>query len=444
VSAVLDLTRGLVGPRRGGVRLGLLAAAQLFVGEELLFDTVLAVGVLLAVLSLSGAATPAAARRLAGGVGVALGVGALVVGYPVWVQLHGPLAQHGSAFARDFYTADLADLVTPSRLHLLHGASPASVARIGLPEYLGYLGWPLMLALLLAGVLGRRDRRVRTAVLTTGLLAVLSLGETLRVQGHDTGLPLPWATLRHLPLAQNALPVRFGLLTALAAAVALAVAIDWIAARSGFPVAVSLAVIVALPLLPGPLPTTGSAALPSSLRTAFAALPPGSAVLVLPLPTATDTTAMRWQAQTGFRFRMLGGYFTGPAWDGRAYIGGDVPRPTAQLLTQLARTGTADPGRLSDRTAFGHDLSYWGLSAVVLGPAPHRQALVSYLVTMLGAPDLQVGETDVWRTPGGRRNQGWTCWPPRPERTKPPHRGHGARPLTSTGTSTGPVEVHHC
>ena len=51
-----------------------------------------------------------------------------VCGYPLWVQFFGPLHQHGSAFAPDFFKSDLAGFVTPSELLLFHTAGSAAAA----------------------------------------------------------------------------------------------------------------------------------------------------------------------------------------------------------------------------------------------------------------------------------------------------------------------------
>src|SRR5579864_7653953 len=100
VDVVLRLGTGRVTARRGGLRLGLLVTAQLFISEELLFGAGVAAILLLAVLAASRprAVTGAAVGALAGGVGIAAGVLAVLAGYPLWVQFFGPLYQHGSPF----------------------------------------------------------------------------------------------------------------------------------------------------------------------------------------------------------------------------------------------------------------------------------------------------------------------------------------------------------
>jgi hypothetical protein len=160
---------GLGGTVRGGLWLGLLVTAQLLITEEILAATAIAGFLLVAVLAASRpSAVPAAARRVAAGLAVAAGVTAVIAGYPLWVQFFGPLRQHGSPFTLDYFKNDLSSFVVPSSYQLFHTAgSAAAAARYQgqLPEYLGYLGWPLIvvlvLAVLLLPVLGMLNRNVR-------------------------------------------------------------------------------------------------------------------------------------------------------------------------------------------------------------------------------------------------------------------------------------------
>ena len=144
IHMVLCLATGRAGPVRGGLWLGLLVAAQLFITEEILAATAIAAFLLTAVLAASRPrAVPAAARRVAAGLAVAAGVTAVIAGYPLWVQFFGPLRQHGSPFQLDYFKNDLSSFAVPSSYQLIHTAgSAATAARYQgqLPEYLGYLG----------------------------------------------------------------------------------------------------------------------------------------------------------------------------------------------------------------------------------------------------------------------------------------------------------------
>ena len=321
VDAGLRLALGRVSAVRGGLWLGLLATAQLLINEEILFDTALAGVIVLTVLA---ASRPRAVldkvRGVAGGLAVAAAVMAAVAGYPLWVQFFGPLAEHGSPFTPDFFKADLSSFVVPSSYLLFHTAGSAAAAsryQGHLPEYLGYLGWPLLIVLAAAAVGCWRRLPVRAAAVTCAVLGVFSLGGTLLFGGHEhPAIKLPWYWLQGLPLLGAALPDRFSILADGAAAALLAFAADAaVPAFAGFaarrwprlafgwrPAAVvlSCAVLAVLPIVPRPLPAAAAAPLPPGWTAVFASLrlPASASVLVVPIPMSTFTEPLRWQADT--------------------------------------------------------------------------------------------------------------------------------------------------
>ena len=154
----------LPAPVRAGAWLGLLVAAELFISEEIALCTALA-GLLL-VAGLAAARPRAAARRLgpaAAGLVVAAGVTLALAGAALWTQFHGPLAQHGALFPPDNYVNDLTSFVTPQSSLFFHSAASAAAAaryQGGAAEYLAYLGWPLIITLVLATLVcwGLRSR----------------------------------------------------------------------------------------------------------------------------------------------------------------------------------------------------------------------------------------------------------------------------------------------
>ena len=280
----LRLATGRTSAVRGGLGLGLLVTAQLFITEEILAVTAIAGVVLVAVLAASRPrAVPAAVRRVAAGLAVAACVTAVLAGYPLWVQFFGPLRQHGSPFMLDYFKNDLSSFVVPSSYQLFHTAGSAAAAsryQGQLPEYLGYLGWPLLVVLVLAAIACWRRLPARAAAVACLVLGVFSLGGTLLFGGHHhPAIKLPWYWLQGLPLLESALPDRFSLVADGAAAALLAFAVDAavpvfaaFAARCpprlGLPrlaagwrpvaVVMAAAVLAILPIVPRPLPAAAA------------------------------------------------------------------------------------------------------------------------------------------------------------------------------------------
>jgi hypothetical protein len=403
-----------------GAWLGLLVSAQVFIGEEVLAITVLAAAVLVTVLAVS---RPRLAIRAAGSVAgglAAAGVTALVlVGWALRAQLFGPLSQHGSAFKPDAYENDLLGFITPSSVQVLHtGASAAAAHQYpgGVAEYVAYLGVPLILALLIAMVVWWRHLGVRSCAVTLLVLAVLSLGAHPMIGGTVyNGVSLPWRVLDHLPLLGAALPDRLSLLADGAAAATLAFAIDLTRARlartalgtrARTGLAAALVALAVLPLVPLPLEAETVSPLPPGWSATFGALrlPADATVLVVPVPTPVITNTLRWQADTGPRISLIGGYFEGPGPSGQVLMEGNGLPYLARYLDNLW-TGTR-PLYRPPAAQMKSVLSYWNLAAVVadLGTRP---ALQRYLVNLFGPPTVRFGSMAGWRLSHGWLHRWW-------------------------------------
>ena len=437
--AFLRLATGRARPLRGGLWLGLLVTAQLLTAEEILVDTL--VGIALITLVLVAGRPREALRRLrptAAGLAAASALTLIVTGYPLWVQFFGPLHQHGSAFTPDYFKNDLTGLVAPSKLLLFHTAGSAAVAakfQGGMPEYLAYVGWPLLVVLAVITVRFWRHLAVRATAVTFAVLEVFSLGGTLMISGTDHhSILLPWHWLASVPLLDAALPERFSIIADGAAAALLAFGVDQasrlprIASVRGRPVpwrparesparespvreelareeparwgpwaVVAVAVLAVLPLVPRPLPDAAATPVPAGWSATFAALhlPASARVLIVPVPSSTFTEPMRWQADTGQPGEMIGGYFTGPGPGGQAYIDAGVTSPTALFLNELwQRHPSDDPPSRAEVTK---QLAAWQPAAVVAVTSA-RSNLGLFLTSLLGKPAYQAGKVVAWRS----------------------------------------------
>ncbi len=357
IDALLRILAGRGRAAASGAWLGLLISAQLLTGEELLADTALA-GLLLVVML--AASRPRAvrdrARDVAYRLGISVTVTLLICAYPLWMQFSGPLTQHNTPVGPDPFTNRPAFFVDPSGALALHTPASAAAAAAysrGLPEYLGYLGWPLLVVLVAALIRYRRDLRARTAGLLWLALEVLSLGGGDMHNGSFSfpGYLLPFHWLQGAPVLNQVLPDRLSILADGAAGALLAFSLDL--ALSSVPQArawrrflpAAIVTVAVLPLIPLPYQTAPVAATPAGWQAAFTRLrlAPGARVLVVPVALQRRTEAMRWQADTGDPASMIGGYFIGPNRLGQQAI--YVPGPTttaAQYLDSLW-SGPLDP-----------------------------------------------------------------------------------------------------
>jgi len=454
---VLRLATGRGSVVRGGLWLGLLVTAQLFINEETLFGVAVAAALMLIVIAAGRPRdVPGRIAALAGGLGLAACVVAVLAGYPLWVQFFGPLHQAGSPFTTDFFKNDLSGFVVPSSFMLFHTAGSAAEAlryQGQLPEYLGYLGWPLIAVLVAGTIRFWRRLPVRACAVACAVLGVFSLGGTLLASGHGHAwIKLPWYWVQSLPVLSAALPDRFSIVADGAAAALLACCADaaavalaafalstpgrrlprlasgrgrartWARKWAQWPAAVVMcgAVLAVLPIVPRPLPAAAATPVPPGWSAAFASLdlPASATVLTVPLPMSTFTEPLRWQADTGQPATLVGGYFMGPGWNGRAYTDGNGLSPAGRYLNFLwAESGAGLPASLAsgvpasanprspdyvriqavDAKRMLAQIAAWHVTAVV-AVTVRNSVLGNYLVNLLGPPSLVTGDVMAWHT----------------------------------------------
>ena len=398
-------------PARTGLWLGALATAQIFIAEELLFDTVIGVLIALVVLGLSRPRlAPFAVRAAWRGLIPAFGVVAVVAGYPLWTQFFGPLRASGSPFLADWFKNDLGGLVEPSSQEWLHTSSSAAFAaasQAGPPEYLAYLGWPMLMVMAVFAAAFWRVLAIRVSAVGYIVLTVFSLGGTLLAGQHEhSWFRLPWYWFQTLPISGSALPDRFSIVADVFAGALLAFGLAEWARHSPRWVhsAVAVGVIAVIPLIPRPLAASTVATPPAGWRTAFSQLhlPSGASVLVVPVPTATFTDPLRWQAETGDPSSLIGGYFMGPAWNGHMYIDGNGLTTDEQYLNQLWSVSSGQStgsGPIASVPSFADMRSQISSlrPAAVVAVTSERTALGRFLISVLGKPTLITGHVLAWR-----------------------------------------------
>jgi hypothetical protein len=151
------------------------------------------------------------------------------------LRSEGDIWTQGGGFA-DVFSADLLGFWIPTALHPLLGSLGAGLSyhrTVGQQIYPGYV----VLGLALLGAVASR-RRPATQFWALSALAfwLLTLGPTLRINGQDTGVPLPFALVERLPFFQgNRYPSRYSVMLTLSlavlAAMGLAWLLGWLAAR---------------------------------------------------------------------------------------------------------------------------------------------------------------------------------------------------------------------
>ena len=249
--------------------------------------------------------------------------------YPFWMMVAGP--QRFSGTVQNLlnpYHNDLLSFVAPGPLQRLSlGLRALGVRLIGFSnpsESGGYVGLPVLIIAGLLAFASRRTERMQLSVLLVCAAGLISLGPYLSVDGRMTNIPLPDLVLSKVPLLDNLLPVRVSFEVDACLAAVVAFGLDdrhraplppWAPTNSNPRIVAILASLVAAAIAVTQLPywpyaSQPSPAFPAPIRDV---IPPGDPIAITyPYTGLLITTPMDWQAQSGFDFRLSGGYSIHP------------------------------------------------------------------------------------------------------------------------------------
>ncbi|MEV4708288.1 hypothetical protein [Actinoplanes sp. NPDC049316] len=390
---------------RGGLILALLIVLQVFINEESLLFTALTLFVfVVAYACFDFAAARQVARRFGAGLAVAAGASLVLLAYPLWWQFAGPQSYHGQPFEPGKFVTDLVSLGAYARQSLAGNAALARALTVSPTEENTFWGVPMLVMLVVAMRMLWRDTAARAAFVAGVVLLLMSMGPELRVAGHDTGIPLPFALIAHVPVIDLVSVTRFAMVPATIIGVLIALAADRAGLlphrrRVAFWAGMALAVV---PVLPKPLPTVEAAPLPPFIaqRMWEPYVPADRTLVTVPMPeVTTGRTGMRWFALSGQGYKTPRGYFMGPANPpgNRTGSWNAAPRPTSDLLRLAGAYGRMPVLTDTDRRAATADLTYWRAAVVVLTPdAPNHDLLETIVTNLLGRAPQQVGGVAMW------------------------------------------------
>ncbi len=358
-------------PGRTGILLGLLCAVQFFVSTEVLAMTIVAGTIAAIILVVVRPQTLIrgwcyAATALAS----AVGVGGVLLVYPLWFAFAGPQHLNGPPHTVAYW----ADYLPTDLFSLFNKGGPPTKPSLDFGGVV-FLGWPLVVTLLCFALFFRKRRTILFAGVMALICFVLSLGPYLWVNGRETSIPLPATIFEYLPALDGLQIQRFAIMTAMFAAGMFAIGIEelWRHLRqfrgparftpawqgaSGIAILGVVIVAVVIPLMPGHTylaqPTNVPAFFTSSEENS---IPAGSVVLSYPYPDATSTNipwyfpiphVMLYQAVGGMRFKLIGGYgyFSSATGEGGTTNPSPLEPQSVQALFDVALTNTPSQRRI--------------------------------------------------------------------------------------------------
>jgi hypothetical protein len=386
---------------RDGLWLGVLLAAQLLISEEVLtMEAIIAVPAVVVLLLINREAITGRLGHAVRGLGVAAGVAAVLSAGPLAIQFLDP-ERPGQLHPAGIYVSDLWSFVTPNPVTQRTISSARHLAAHftgNWTEWGSYLGFPLVVFLVLTMVLCRRRRVAWVALAVTLAAAVFSLGGSLHVAGRDTHIALPWAALSGFPVLEDLLPTRFAVVMFIGVGLLVALGLQEVV-RHGWGLRVGaygLAGLVLASLVPiVPYPATTVPALDATALRHICPAHAGSDVALMPY---NQEYVVLWQAEAHY-------CFTIPS---RSSLTGVVGGPVAVLQQGARQAGYGLPMPVRTQALLAQarsELKRWQTTAVVLGPAgpPARPRaeirLIRWLTRLLGPSSAIYGDIRVWPHP---------------------------------------------
>ena len=350
----------------------------------------------------------------------ALGVFVLGSGFGVWTALDGPEHITGPAQSPTVIaglSSDPVGFIVPTEVqrftfgHATLGDSLVAerdanwrITTDAPNENGSYVGIPLMIILIIGTIALRRRRLVQFVALMAVAGMVLSMGSYLHIDGHRTRIPLPFDVLAHLPLFNSGAASRYVQFFWLFAALLLALFVDEVYARlvgrgqlgdrfRATAASTFLVVFALIPLLPVWPYGSGASVVPSWFTGAARSVPVGTTVVVYPLASPVDASAMLWQAMAHDTFKMPGGYAVFRSADGTATFDSD-PSLVQQVLAECS--GGGEP-QLAPSTIRA-ELRSWNASlAAVVVSAPGSDCATRIFDSAYG-PHRTTGGVRLWST----------------------------------------------
>ncbi len=418
-ATLVSIVRGKGSSVRLGWQLGLLIAAQYLISPEVLTTTLLAAACLVGAALLRPGEISATFRRTTVAALWASLVAGLLLAYPIWFFLAGPQHFTGRTWpANNPFHNDLLNFVVPGPLQRTSFGLDAAGLRLAAggdaTEAGGYVGVPV---LLIAGCLAwraRRSIRMRLAVLVALVAAMLSLGAFLVVDGHRTGFPLPFWVFSHVPLLDDVLPARINLEVGAGLAAVMAFGLDDLRgprrlhsapSRPVVVVAAILAVLVVTQLPRWPISSSHRTAQPAIAlpRAITDAVPAGDPVAIT-YPYA-GIRPMVWQANAGFRFRLLGGYAYRPGAHGAPTLWPSAMSPPQlqQFLgheEQSSGYRNLEPIDATLVDAAREAIDRYNIRTVIVdGEVPGSAQVAALFTEVLGSPSAIADHFSIWITP---------------------------------------------
>ncbi|ACU77566.1 conserved hypothetical protein [Catenulispora acidiphila DSM 44928] len=402
---------------RNGIVLGVLIAAQVFVGEELLLLAAMGFTLfLVAYVLMRPRQAWAEAAVFLRGAGVAIVTAGALLAYPLSFQFFGPMSFKGIPFDVAYYSADLKSYAVYPNQELWGDPAKLDPLAPGGTEQAALVGWALLLVVALLAIWLIRNAAVRALLIAALVLVTLSVGPTpvfdhTSIKWWPLGPTGVWTHMQNLPLFSSSLPVRSALAVSWIIGVLLALGLDKaVLHRQQVLRGVVFGGVVAslVPLVPRVFDTSPRLPIPHYFTSGAwkECVSPGHNTIVgVPLSDGGDRTNQTWSTAADTAFNIPQGPVMAPnsptdkqvAWAKNNVLW------TAQWLAYIYQNGGgATPvvnSTIQNRVRL--DLGTWQANCVVAADGTQNLAAIKNFLDQAIAPGKLEGDVIVWKEPVG-------------------------------------------
>ncbi|MBW8806491.1 MAG: hypothetical protein JF587_21950 [Catenulisporales bacterium] len=400
---------------RNGIVLGLMIAAQVFVGEELLFLTAMGVGAfLLAYAAMRPRLVRAEGGTFLKGAGIAIATTAVLLAYPLAFQFAGPMSFKGIPFDIGYYSADLKSYAVYPSLELWGDPDKLDPLAPGATEQAALVGWALLLVVALLAAWCIRNLVVPALLIAAAVLLVLSTGpkpmfDHKPVTWWGLGPQGLWDHIHNWPLFSSSLPIRSALAVSWIIGILLAIGVDkavqtrfyWLRGLAVGAVAAAL-----VPLIPRVLDVWDRKPIPAYFTTSAwkECLSPGHHTIVgVPLSSGGDRTNETWSTAADTAFDIPQGPVMAPdsADNKEVRWGRENILWTAQWLSYIYNNGggSTPPVDAGIKNRVALDLATWKANCVVVADDNQNFGPLKAFLDQAVAPGMQRDGVMVWKEP---------------------------------------------
>lgn len=387
---------------RDGVVLGLMAAYQIFLGEEPLLLASLGMTLFAGAYAVVRRdVARSAAFPLLQGLAIGAAVCLPLVAFPLYWQFHGPQSYSSVFHGVTTGNSPLALFSFAERSMVAGNELRANALSLNSTEQNAFYGWPLILLAFAFTVRLWEHALVKALAFTAVAAALLSLGPRFRMPLSDSTVPGPWALFAKAPLFESVIEGRVAMVCAPALGMLLAVAVERLARTPDIGkqfIGLTAVAAALIPIIPAPLKSVERAPLPAFIAdgTWRSFVGKDETLVPIPLPDSGNAEALHWQTATGLAFKLPGGYFNGPWGPQRIGIYTDSPRPTTSMLRDISFTGAAPTIGKNWQAQARADFAYWKAGVLVLPPQLYQDQLRRTVDALVGRPGKWVGGVWVW------------------------------------------------